>query len=57
MRLRHTGFYIFKKKFYKNISKNNIIITNLKKTDNFIKMLIDLNFAKAIGSGRSGTRH
>ena len=50
MRLRHTGLYTFKKILYRNILKNNIIITNLKKTDGFTEILIDLNLDKAIGS-------
>jgi len=57
MQLRYINLFILKKIFYKNISENNIIITNLKKTDNFTKILIDLNFIKIIGNGRSGIRY
>ncbi|KAL1956479.1 hypothetical protein VTO42DRAFT_7277 [Malbranchea cinnamomea] len=40
---------------HRDISENNIIITDLKKTG-FAGMLIDMDLAKELGSGRSGAR-
>jgi len=53
----HKSLYIQGGILYKNISKNNIIITDLKKADNFTKMLINLNFVKIVGNKRSGARY
>lgn len=42
---------------HRDISENNIIITDPKEADGFKGMLIDEDLAKEIGSGRSGARH
>jgi serine/threonine protein kinase len=42
---------------HRDISENNIIITDPKEADGFTGMLIDEDLAKEIGSGRSGARH
>ena len=42
---------------HRDISENNIIITNPKETGGFSGMLVDLDLAKVLGSGRSGARH
>lgn len=57
MQSKRTNVCIQKKIFHKNISKNNIIITNSNEIDDFKNMLIDENFVKEIDSERSETRH
>ncbi len=42
---------------HRDISENNIIITNPKQADGFVGMLIDLDLAKVLNSERSGARH
>lgn len=42
---------------HRDISENNIIITNPEKADGFRGMLIDLDLAKEDGKGPSGARH
>jgi len=42
---------------HRDVSENNIIITDPKGADGFKGMLIDEDLAKEIGSGRSGARH
>ncbi|EEH40544.2 hypothetical protein PAAG_08997 [Paracoccidioides lutzii Pb01] len=42
---------------HRDISENNIIITDPEKADGLSGMLIDLDLAKEVGSGRSGARH
>ena len=53
----HRSLYIQGNILHRDISENNIIITDPKKTDGFTGMLIDLDLAKVVGSGRSGARH
>jgi hypothetical protein len=53
----HKSLYIQGGILYRDISENNIIITDPKKADGFTGMLIDLDLAKVVGSGRSGARH
>ena len=53
----HRFLYIKEKILHRDISKNNVIITESKKVDDFREMLIDENFVKKIGSGRSDARH
>jgi serine/threonine protein kinase len=42
---------------HRDISENNIIITDPHRADGFTGMLIDLDLAKQVGSSRSGARH
>ena len=42
---------------HRDISENNIIITDPAKADGFSGVLIDLDLAKKLGAGRSGARH
>ena len=42
---------------HRGISENNIIITDPKEAKGFTGMLIDAEFGKESGSGRSGARH
>lgn len=51
----HQSLYCKANILHRDISENNIIITDLKK-DGFSGMLIDLDLAKELGSGRSGAR-
>lgn len=51
----HESLYNKGNILHRDISENNIIITDLKK-DGFSGMLIDLDLAKELGSGRSGAR-
>ncbi|KAI9797634.1 MAG: hypothetical protein M1825_005732 [Sarcosagium campestre] len=53
----HRSLYIDGRILHRDISENNIIITNPKEADGFTGMLIDEDLAKEIGSGRSGARH
>jgi len=53
----HRSLYLTGKILHRDISENNIIITDLEKADGFNGMLIDLDLAKEIGSKRSGARH
>ncbi|MCJ1251832.1 hypothetical protein MMC30_009070 [Trapelia coarctata] len=53
----HKSLYIQGGILHRDISENNIIITDPKKADGFTGMLIDLDLAKIVGSGRSGARH
>ncbi|RMZ89596.1 hypothetical protein DV736_g3180, partial [Chaetothyriales sp. CBS 134916] len=51
----HESLYRKGNILHRDISENNIIITD-PKTDGFKGMLIDLDLAKELGSGRSGAR-
>ncbi|RMZ76173.1 hypothetical protein DV736_g6707, partial [Chaetothyriales sp. CBS 134916] len=51
----HESLYRKGNILHRDISENNIIITD-PKTDSFKGMLIDLDLAKELGSGRSGAR-
>lgn len=51
----HQSLYSKGNILHRDISENNIIITDLKK-DGFSGMLIDMDLAKELGSGRSGAR-
>ncbi|KAI4106232.1 MAG: hypothetical protein L6R37_002319 [Teloschistes peruensis] len=53
----HRSLYIKGKILHRDISENNIIITDPKEAGGFTGMLIDEDLAKEIGSGRSGARH
>lgn len=53
----HRSLYTKKKILHRNISKNNIIITNSKKVDDLKNMLIDENLVKKINSERNDARH
>ena len=53
----HRSLYIKGKILHRDISENNIIITDAETADGFVGMLIDLDLAKDIGSERSGARH
>lgn len=53
----HRSLYLKAKILHRDISENNIIITNPKETGGFSGMLIDLDLAKMLGSGPSGARH
>ncbi|KAI4203343.1 MAG: hypothetical protein LQ346_001814 [Caloplaca aetnensis] len=53
----HMSLYIKGKILHRDISENNIIITDPQEADGFTGMLIDEDLAKEIGSGRSGARH
>jgi hypothetical protein len=52
----HKSLYIKVNILHRDISENNIIITNPKKTDGVMGMLIDLDLAKELSGGRSGAR-
>ena len=52
----HRSLYLKGNILHRDISENNIIITNPGETG-FAGMLIDLDLAKVLGSGRSGARH
>ena len=49
----HRSLYLKGNILHRDISENNIIITNPNETGGFTGMLIDLHPAKVIGSGRS----
>ena len=53
----HRSLYMEGKILHRDISENNIIITDPASTDGFTGLLIDLDLAKVVGSGRSGARH
>ena len=53
----HRSLYLKRNILHRNILENNIIITNSDEIDGFAGMLIDLNLAKVLDSGRSGARH
>ncbi|RMZ78041.1 hypothetical protein DV736_g6695, partial [Chaetothyriales sp. CBS 134916] len=53
----HQSLYLEGKILHRDISENNIIITDPKKADGFHGMLIDLDLAKIVGAGPSGARH
>lgn len=53
----HRSLYLKGNILHRDISENNIIITNPDETGGFAGMLIDLDLAKVLGSGRSGARH
>ncbi|EGE79109.1 serine/threonine-protein kinase Sgk2 [Blastomyces dermatitidis ATCC 18188] len=53
----HRSLYLDENILHRDISENNIIITDPDKVDDHSGMLIDLDLAKEIGSGRSGARH
>ncbi|MCJ1425542.1 hypothetical protein MMC29_003442 [Sticta canariensis] len=53
----HRSLYTKGKILHRDISENNIIITDPKEADGFTGMLIDEDLAKEIGSERSGARH
>ncbi|KAI9782551.1 MAG: hypothetical protein M1816_001848 [Peltula sp. TS41687] len=52
----HRSLYVDGHILHRDISENNIIITNPEDADGFKGMLIDLDLAKEVGSGRSGAR-
>jgi len=53
----HRSLYLVYEILYKDISENNIIITDPRHTNGFTGMLIDLDLAKQTGNGRSNARH
>ncbi|EDN06004.1 predicted protein [Histoplasma mississippiense (nom. inval.)] len=53
----HRSLYLDGNVLHRDISENNIIITDPDKADGHSGMLIDLDLAKEVGSGRSGARH
>ncbi|TWU70822.1 hypothetical protein ED733_000231 [Metarhizium rileyi] len=53
----HQSLYMDGKILHRDISENNIIITDPKIADGFKGMLIDLDLAKEEGKGPSGARH
>ncbi|KAH8742393.1 kinase-like domain-containing protein [Diaporthe sp. PMI_573] len=53
----HRSLYVKGKILHRDISSNNIIITNPEMADGFKGMLIDLDLAKVRDSGPSGARH
>ena len=53
----HRSLYTAGKILHRDISENNIIITDPKEADGFTGMLIDEDLAKEIGSKPSGARH
>ena len=53
----HRSLYLKGKILHRDISENNIIITGTEKAGDVAGMLIDLDLAKVLGSGRSGARH
>ncbi|KAK3177211.1 hypothetical protein OEA41_008540 [Lepraria neglecta] len=53
----HRSLYTAGKILHRDISENNIIITDPKEADGFTGILIDQDLAKEIGSGPSGARH
>lgn len=53
----HRSLYTKGKILHRDISENNIIISDPKEADSFIGMLIDEDLAKEIGSEESGAPH
>ncbi|EEH34453.2 hypothetical protein PAAG_05502 [Paracoccidioides lutzii Pb01] len=53
----HRSLYLDGNILHRDISENNIIITDPDKADGHSGMLIDLNLSKEVGSGRSGAQH
>ncbi|OAX78717.1 hypothetical protein ACJ72_06972 [Emergomyces africanus] len=53
----HRSLYLVGNILHRDISENNIIITDPKNANGNFGMLIDLDLAKEIGSGRTGARH
>ncbi|KAI1987116.1 hypothetical protein LOZ53_004446 [Ophidiomyces ophidiicola] len=53
----HHSLYLKGKILHRDISENNIIITNPKIANGYSGMLIDLDLAKELGSGPTGARH
>ena len=53
----HKSLYMAGNILHRDISENNIIITDPKEAGGFKGMLIDTELGKEIGSGRSGARH
>jgi serine/threonine protein kinase len=53
----HRSLYVKGKILHRDISSNNIIITNPETANDFKGMLIDLDLAKVRDSGPSGARH
>ncbi|OJD17655.1 hypothetical protein AJ78_02246 [Emergomyces pasteurianus Ep9510] len=53
----HRSLYLDENILHRDISENNIIITDPDKADGHSGMLIDLDLAKEVGSERSGARH
>ncbi|KAH8746090.1 serine/threonine-protein kinase Sgk2 [Diaporthe sp. PMI_573] len=53
----HRSLFMDGKILHRDISENNIIITDPGKADGFKGMLIDLDLAKEEGQGPSGARH
>ena len=51
------SLYIKGKILYRDISENNIIITDPKEANGFTGMLIDTDLSKEIGSGKSSARY
>ena len=53
----HRSLYIEGKILRRDNSENYVIITDRIKANGFTGILIDLDLAKVVGSGRSGSRH
>lgn len=53
----HRSLYSVGNILHRDISENNIIITDPSHANGFTGMLIDLDLAKHVGSHRSGARH
>ncbi|KGY15754.1 hypothetical protein PABG_11415 [Paracoccidioides brasiliensis Pb03] len=53
----HRSLYLDGNILHRDISENNIIITDPEKANGHSGMLIDLDLAKEVGSGRSGAQH
>ncbi|EEH33157.2 hypothetical protein PAAG_04210 [Paracoccidioides lutzii Pb01] len=53
----HRSLYLDGNILHRDISENNIIITDPDQTNGHSGMLIDLDLAKEVGSGRSGAWH
>lgn len=53
----HRSLYVTGKILHRDISENNIIITDPEKANGFSGMLIDLDLGKEVSAGCSGARH
>ncbi|KAL9099679.1 MAG: hypothetical protein Q9163_004853 [Psora crenata] len=53
----YKSLYIEGNILHRDISENNIIITDPKETNGFTGTLIDADLSKELGSGKSGARH